>query len=123
MIRLKSFKSKLVISFVALLVIPFAFIYLNLDRKLEDNALEDIKSSLVKQAALIENQLGVDQQHSPRTGMPLTLLSNRSAPRFPRVFRLSLLTVSCWLIPISLKRKCSGMENHGQRPEVKAAHE
>lgn len=60
-LRLKSFKSKLIFSFIVLLVIPFAFIYLNLDRKLEDNALEDIKSSLVKQAALIGNQLVFSQ--------------------------------------------------------------
>ncbi|MFA5099441.1 MAG: hypothetical protein WC547_00970, partial [Candidatus Omnitrophota bacterium] len=120
MIRLKSFKSKLVLSFVALLVIPFAFIYLNLDRKLEDNALEDIKSSLVKQAALIENQLGADHSTARNRDALDSIVKSLSAKVLTRI---SIIDPDGIVLADSdrPKEEVLSMENHGQRPEVRAA--
>jgi len=119
-IRFKSFKLKLILSFILLLVIPFAFIYLNLDSKLEDNALDDIKASLVKQAALIENQLIIDQGMAVNRDSLDALVKSLSVQISARI---SVIAPDGTVLADSDKPKneVSGMENHGQRPEVRSA--
>ena len=49
----RSFKSKLILSYVFVILISFAFIAFFLDRSLEENSLRNIQSSLINQARLI----------------------------------------------------------------------
>ena len=86
--RLRSFKAKLILSFAALIIIPFAFIYFNLDRKLEDAALADIKSSLLKQAVLVEDRL----RAADACQLAAALIAARERPR-----GFQLVTLDCRL--------------------------
>ncbi len=115
-----SFKSKLIWSYVLLIIIPFVFVAALLDKKLEGLALQDIKSSLIKQAYLIENQ--IDPQD----------LKNDDSPRLSPLAKKFSLQTQARVTIIDEKGRVVGdseksiqelpaMANHADRPEVKAA--
>ena len=118
--RLRSFKVKLILSFAALLVIPFTFVYFNLDQKLENSVLEDIKSSLIRQAMLIEDSLisGAGLLHDP---VRLDAAIKRFSSKIPA--RITVINPAGVVLADSQKAFADipAMENHGQRPEVRAA--
>jgi two-component system, OmpR family, phosphate regulon sensor histidine kinase PhoR len=114
---LKSFQSKLILSFVAILAIPFAFIYLNLDKRLQDSALEDIKASLTKQALVIEDLVTAD--HSLDKGRDvLDTISKSLGARIAA--RISIIAADGTVLADSdrTQQEIQGMENHAGRPEV-----
>ena len=118
--RLRSFKAKLILSFAALIIIPFAFIYFNLDRKLEDAALADIKSSLLKQAVLVEDRLrAADAFAGSAAGLDRTVkeLGSRISCRITVIARDGSVMADSEK-PLD---QIPAMENHGSRPEVIAA--
>ena len=53
----KSFKYKLLFSYVVIILISFGFIAFFLDKQLEGHSLQDLKNSIITQAQLIESQL------------------------------------------------------------------
>jgi len=55
--KIKSFKLKLIFSYIFIILVSFGFIALFLDKSLEENSLHNIQSSLISQARLIENQI------------------------------------------------------------------
>ena len=118
--RLRSFKVKLVLSFAALLVIPFTFIYFNLDRKLEDAALADIKASLLKHAMLVADTLWAnDALAGSRAGLDRTVkeLGARISCRITVIARDGAVLADSEK-PFD---QIPSMENHSNRPEVMAA--
>lgn len=118
--RLRSFKAKLVLSFAALLVIPFTFIYFNLDKRLEDAALADIKASLLKQAMLVADTLrATDALAGSRAVLDRTVkeLGARISCRITVIARDGAVLADSEK-PFD---QIPSMENHSNRPEVIAA--
>jgi two-component system, OmpR family, phosphate regulon sensor histidine kinase PhoR len=115
-----SFKSKLIWSYVLLIIIPFVFVAVLLDKKLEELALQDIKSSLIKQAYLIENQIDpadVKKDNSAQL--------NSLAQTFGRRIgsRVTIIDKGGRVVADSEKSiaELPAMENHSDRLEVKTA--
>ena len=52
-----SFKLKLILSYIFVILVSFGFIAFFLDKNLEENSLRNIQSSLITEARLIENQI------------------------------------------------------------------
>jgi sensor histidine kinase regulating citrate/malate metabolism len=52
-----SFKSRIISSYIFIVVVSFALVAFFLDKNLEKNSLQEIQSSLLAQAELIANQI------------------------------------------------------------------
>ena len=118
--KIRSFKLKLILSYVVLIWVSFAFVAFFLDRNLEENSLHNLQSSLTTQARLIEGRLPAE-----------SLKKQDIASLEPLVKDLALIT-KCRLTVISSRGKVladsersekevSKMENHFNRPEVRSA--
>jgi len=115
-----SFRLKLIFSYIFVILVSFGFIAFFLDKNLEENSLHNIQSSLITQANLIESQIE-----------PLRLREENISYLGSSVKRLSLKT-NCRITIINnkgivladsekLQEEIPQMENHLNRPEVKAA--
>jgi two-component system, OmpR family, phosphate regulon sensor histidine kinase PhoR len=115
-----SFKSKLIWSYVLLITIPFVFVAALLDKKLEELALQDIKSSLFKQAYLIENQIDPQDLKNDDSSR-LNPLAKKFG--FQTQSRVTIIDEQGKVVGDSEKsiRELPAMANHADRPEVKAA--
>jgi two-component system phosphate regulon sensor histidine kinase PhoR len=60
MFKMRSFQSKLMISYILILAISFGFVAFFLNRNLEEHSLKDISASLVNQANLIKHQISAE---------------------------------------------------------------
>jgi two-component system phosphate regulon sensor histidine kinase PhoR len=115
-----SFRSKIIWSYILLVIIPFVFVAILLDRKLEEGALADIKASLVKQAYLIESQ--VEKKDLVSTGRQrLDQLAKDISTKIKS--RVTLIDKLGVVLADSDKSAAEvpAMENHADRPEVKTA--
>ena len=56
-----SFKLKLIFSYIFVILVSFGFIAFFLDKNLEENSIRNIRSSLITQANLIENQIAPER--------------------------------------------------------------
>ncbi|MFA4991145.1 MAG: ATP-binding protein [Candidatus Omnitrophota bacterium] len=116
----KSFKGKLIFSYVFIVLISFGFIAYFLDKNLEEISIKEIKSSLVTQARLIEGQItrndiiakdfarldGLTKDLSVRAGCRITVIDNNGG----------VLADS-----EKSREEALRMENHSDRPEILAA--
>jgi len=59
--KIRSFKLKLIFSYIFVILISFGFIAFFLDKSLEENSLRNIETSLINQAYLVENQITADK--------------------------------------------------------------
>jgi two-component system, OmpR family, phosphate regulon sensor histidine kinase PhoR len=119
-VRIKSFKYKLIFSYVVIILISFSLIAFFLDRYFEENSVQDLKQSLVNQAALIENQLFPQNLKTDNTVYLERLVKDLS----PRIrARITIIDRQGRVLADS-EESAEGvlrMENHANRPEVKSA--
>ena len=116
----RSFKSKLILSYVFVIMISFAFVAFFLDKSLEENSLHNIKASLITQARLIEGQITTDSIKKVDT-VSLDILAK--ALGLKTDCRITIIDKKGAVLADSEKSKeaISGMENHINRPEVRVA--
>jgi len=115
-----NFIFKLTFSYVFIILISFGFIAFFLDKKLEENALKDIKSSLVNQAYLIETQINAEDI----TKENITSLDSLVKALSKKInCRITVSNSYGRVLADSGKssEEVSNMENHADRPEIKAA--
>ncbi len=120
MFKRNSFKLKLFLSYILIIVISFGLVGIFLSRALEQNAITEIKSSLVNQAALAVAQISPDKLRSDDTLYLMPLAKDIS------------LKVKCRATIINNKGKVlaestkeekdlASIVSHFYRPEVQAA--
>ncbi|MEI8350392.1 MAG: ATP-binding protein [Candidatus Omnitrophota bacterium] len=119
-IRFGSFKAKLTLSYILLIVISFCFIGYFLDKNLEKNALKDIELNLVKNAYLVENQIEVIDLKKENTGY-LDSLSKKLSQLIKS--RITIIDTQGQVladsgIPV---KDLVNIANHSDRPEIKLA--
>ena len=116
----KSFRVKLLLSYILVILLSFGFIAFFLDRNLAENSLKNIQSSLVKEAALIKNQITPDdlKKDNPVYLGTLIVSLGKTAE-----CRITILNAQGEVLADSAKTgaEISGIENHLDRPEVKSA--
>lgn len=118
--KMRSFKLKLVLSYVFVIVVSFGFIALFLDKNLEENSLQNIRSSLITQARLIEAQIPAS---SVRQGDVPTLENLVKTLSLRTQCRITIIDNTGKVLADSEKtqKEVFSMENHLYRSEVKAA--
>jgi two-component system phosphate regulon sensor histidine kinase PhoR len=118
--RVRSFQLKLIFSYILVILIPFALIAFFLDKNLEENALHNIKSSLVIKARLIEDQLHSKRMVKEERGYLGVLVKGLAQKTDCRV---TVIDAHGKVLADSGKTQDSipDMENHADRPEVKTA--
>ncbi|MFA5271856.1 MAG: ATP-binding protein, partial [Candidatus Omnitrophota bacterium] len=115
-----SFKFKLIFSYIFVILVSFGFIAFFLDKNLEENSLNNIQSSLITQANLIEGQIEPSR------------LSTEDTPYLEALVKALSLKTKCRITIINnkgrvladsekLEEEISQMENHLYRPEAKIA--
>lgn len=118
--KIRSFKLKLIFSYIFVILVSFGFIAFFLDKNLEENSLHNIQSSLIAQARLIENQISTESIQvddafylenlvkvlSPKTKCRITIINSKG-----KVLADSEKS----------QEEIPRMENHLNRSEVKAA--
>ncbi|MFA5389483.1 MAG: ATP-binding protein [Candidatus Omnitrophota bacterium] len=119
-INSRNFIFKLTFSYVFIILISFGFIAFSLDKKLEENALQDIKASLVNQAYLIETQISSEALIKENTAF-LDPLARELGHKIK--CRVTILNKRGKVLADSEKTSTEAleMENHIDRPEIKAA--
>ncbi len=115
-----SFKTRLILSYIFVILISFGFITFFLDKKLEEISLRDIQSSLITQARLIENQIAPEAVEKEDIAQ-LEALVNALKPKAK--CRLTIIDTRGKVLADSEKseKDIPHMENHLTRPEVQAA--
>lgn len=119
-IRRNSFKLRLTLSYIFIVFVSFGCAAFFLDRNLEDNLLQDIKSSLIKQAYLIESQITADNLKKEDVGYLENLARNLS----PKIkSRVTIINYQGKVLADSEKAigDIVNMENHSSRPEIEVA--
>jgi len=116
----KSFKLKLVFSYVFVILVSFGFIAFFLDKNLEENSLQNIQSSLIIQAKLIEVQVPAESLKQEDV-VSLERLVNVLSPKTK--CRITIISTKGKVLADSEKSQTDVllMENHLYRPEVKTA--
>ena len=118
--KIRSFKLKLILSYVFVVLVSLGCIAFFLDRRLEDNSLRNIQSSLVTEARLIENRIPPESLQKEDSTSLETLIQDLSA----RIgCRITVISPRGSVLADSGKRgeEIPQMENHLNRPEVRSA--
>lgn len=116
----RSFKSKLIFSYIFVILVSFTFVAFFLDKNLEENSLNNIKSSLITQAHLIENQIvaeSIKKEDIASLGVLVKALGPKTSCRITIIDRKGVVLVESE----KSKQETLDMENHINRPEVRAA--
>jgi two-component system phosphate regulon sensor histidine kinase PhoR len=118
--KIRSFKLKLIFSYVLVILISFGFLTYFLDKNLEENSLRNIQSSLINQAKLIENQISPETIKKEDIAT-LETLAKVLSPRSN--CRITVINPTGKVLADSEKKEeeIPQMENHLDRPEVKTA--
>lgn len=119
-IKIHSFKYRLAFSYVFIILISFGFIAFFLDRSLEENSIQDIKTSLINQAYLIESQIPEASLIKENTFLLDSLVKSLS----PKIkCRITILNKTGSVLADSEKtiEETMKMENHADRPEIRQA--
>ncbi|MFA5005074.1 MAG: ATP-binding protein [Candidatus Omnitrophota bacterium] len=120
MIFFKSLKFRLLFSYALIVLLSLSLAYFFLSRRLEDNSLRELKSSLTSQASLIESHLSsmdISHGNAPKLESLAKELSTRVKAR------ITVIDPSGNTLAESTKSLAQAleMENHADRPEVKKA--
>jgi len=116
----RSFRLKLILSYVFVVTISFSLIAFFLDRKLESKSFQDIKSALISQSYLIENQI------------PKESFKNSDLVYFDNLAKKLSQKINCRITFINAQGKVLAdsdyvpsdvlaMDNHILRPEIQEA--
>ncbi|MDD4955260.1 MAG: ATP-binding protein [Candidatus Omnitrophica bacterium] len=118
--KIKNFKLKLLLSYLFVILISFGFMAFFLDKNLEENSLQNIKSSLIAQGLLIENQISQDSLQKADVASLEPLAKSLA---LKAKCRITIIDTQGKVLADSDKQEIeiSVMENHLTRPEVKMA--
>jgi two-component system phosphate regulon sensor histidine kinase PhoR len=119
-IKKNSFKYKLIFSYIFVILISFSFIAFFLDKNLEENSLQEIKSSLINQAYLIESQISkanLKNENTPELEAKVLALSSKIKARLTIVNNTGKVLAESEKSKVDVLR----MPSHADRPEIKAA--
>ncbi len=118
--KIRSFKLKLILSYLFVILVSFGFIALFLDKNLEESSLRDIQSSLIAQAQLIENQIAPESLTREDVKYLGTLTKTLS---LKTKCRITVINSKGRVLADSQKspKEIFEMENHLNRPEVRTA--
>ncbi|MDP2923484.1 MAG: ATP-binding protein [Candidatus Omnitrophota bacterium] len=119
-IKPSSFKTKLTLSYILLIVISFSFVGYFLNKSLEENALKDIESNLIKNAYLIENQIEVTDLKKENTDY-LDSLSKKLSQIIKS--RITIIDMQGKVLADSEipRQDFANITNHSGRPEIRTA--
>jgi len=115
-----SFVQKLIFSYCFVILVSFSFIAFFLDKNLEENSLQNIQSSLVTQANLIENQIPLEhlkQEDIPYLDSLVKALSSKTRCRITIINNKGKVLADSEKSQMEIPR----MESHLYRPEIKVA--
>ena len=116
----RSFKSKLILSYVFVIIISFAFLAFFLDKNLEKNSIHNIETSLINQAYLVESQItpkNIKEESVEQLESLVTPLSQRIKCRISVINNLGKVFADSE----KPQQEVLQMENHLYRPEIKAS--
>jgi len=116
----RSFKSKLIFSYVLIIFVSFAFTAFFLDKSLEENSLQNIKASIITQARLIEGQVDAEsirKEDAASLGALVKAVSPKTACRITIIDKKGVVLADSE----KSKEAILGIENHINRPEVRVA--
>lgn len=119
-IKRNSFKYKLIFSYILIILISFGFVVFFLDKNLEEKSLQDIKSSLVNEANLIESQVSTEDLKKENLDFLEALVKNLG----PRIkSRITIVNNQGKVLADSEKSQVEvlKMESHADRPEIRLA--
>ncbi len=118
--KIRSFKLKLIFSYISVILLSFGLIAFFLDKNLEENSLRNIEASLVKQAYLIEDQISAESVKNEDIAHldPLVTSLGRKIK-----CRITVINNQGKVLGDSQKpqEEIPGMESHLNRPEVRTA--
>jgi two-component system phosphate regulon sensor histidine kinase PhoR len=115
-----SFGRKLIFSYCFIILVSFSFIAFFLDRNLEENSLQEIKSSLINQAYLVESQISkasLKNENTPELEPLVKALSSKIKARLTIVNNEGKVLAESEKSEVDVLR----MPSHADRPEIKAA--
>ncbi len=115
--RIKSFKLKLIFSYIFVILLSFGLIAFFLDKNLEENSLHNVQNSLITQAKLIENQIVPEGLKKEDVNYLETLSKTLS---LKTKCRITVINIQGKVLADSEKprEEIIHMENHLNRPEV-----
>lgn len=118
--KIRSFKLKLILAYIFVILISFGFLAFFLGNNLEKNSLRNIETSLINQAYLVESQITSDNFKKEDIAHlePLIIaLSEKIKCRITLINNLGKVLADSE----KSQKEVSQMENHLYRPEVKMA--
>lgn len=120
MLNKLSFKPRLILSYIIIIFLSFGVTTYFLDNRLEERSLQDIKSSLVKQASLIESQIRVKDLKEGNIA-DLDALTKSLSSKIN--CRITLVDSGGKVLADSDKSRAEvlKMESHLYRPEIRSA--
>lgn len=116
----RSFRLKLVLSYVLVVFLSFGLVAFFLDRSLEELSLKELQISLLNQASLIQRQMESDKLKADNSAYLQGLVNDMGA----RIScRITLVDKQGVVLADSREtgEQVLRMENHHYRPEIKAA--
>jgi two-component system, OmpR family, phosphate regulon sensor histidine kinase PhoR len=118
--KIRSFKLKLIFSYVFIILLSFGFIAFFLDKNLEGNSLNNIRTSLTNQAYLVENQLTAENLNNEDIAHLEPLIATLSGKI---KCRITVINNQGRVLADSEKsqKEIPQIENHLYRPEVRMA--
>lgn len=120
MLNARSFKTKLTLSYIFVVLFSFSFLAFFLDKSLEEKSLQDVKGSLINQTSLIQSRIIPGKVKEG----DLVYLGALAADVKARInARLTIINNSGRVLADSDKSSPDvlAMENHAERPEVRLA--
>jgi len=118
--KIRSFKLKLILSYVLVILVSFGFIALFLDRNLEQNSLRNIETSLINQAYLVKSQISAEyikREDIAYLDPFVTSLSEKIKCRITIITKLGKVLADSE----KPQKEVPEMESHLYRPEVRVA--
>ncbi len=120
MFKIRSFRFKLVVSYIIIIFVSFGFIGFYLDNDIRTRLYRDISASLVNQAYLIEYQIrpsDLKKENIPVFDSTIKKLSGIINCRITVIDINGVVMADSGMPPEDL----ASMENHASRPEMQAA--
>lgn len=118
--KVRSFKLKLIFSYIFVILLSFGLITFFLDKNLEKNSLRNIENSLINQAYLVENQITAEylkKEDIAHMEPLIATLSGKIKCRITVINNLGKVLADSE----KSQKEISELENHFYRPEVKKA--
>ncbi|MFH1478927.1 MAG: ATP-binding protein [Candidatus Omnitrophota bacterium] len=118
--KIRSFKLKLIFSYIFVTLLSFGFIAFFLDKNLEENSLRNIEISLINQAYLVDSQITAEnlrKEDIAHLDPFVTSLSEKIKCRITVINNIGKVLADSE----KSQKEIPQMENHLYRPEVKIA--